>query len=173
MPLAEALVIGPDDGIPIVEFTDPDCPYCRYYQEHLVGIESPPIKRYIFFETRPHPAARQKAVHILCADDPAAAFDAVYRGARRTFATCAAGEARHDRHLAILSAAGVSATPTVYLGRTPVRGFQPEAIDAYRAEASAATSEKEHDATQGDALAYAQARVAGTGTGGACRRPGR
>ena len=26
LPLEKALVVGPEDGIPIVEFTDPDCP---------------------------------------------------------------------------------------------------------------------------------------------------
>lgn len=126
LPLEKALVVGPEDGIPIVEFTDPDCPYCQQYHEFVVD---QPVKRLIFFETRIHPNAKAKAVHILCAKDPPEAFLQIYNAnAPAQYNDCKAGRAMADEHLAIASQAGVNATPTLILDRTPVTGFRRDII---------------------------------------------
>lgn len=134
IPTELAVVIGPEDGVPIVEFTDPDCPYCREYHNYITGVGQP-VKRIIFFETRIHPSARPKAIHVLCAEDQEAAFLEVYNNPNMTeFNTCENGEEMANAHLTISKSAGVNATPTLYLGRTPVRGFRRDAIAQYIAE---------------------------------------
>ncbi len=126
LPLEKALVVGAEDGIPIIEFTDPDCPYCRQYHE-FISLE--PVKRLIFFETRIHPAAQAKAIHILCAADPAAAFLDIYVGKEPAhYNDCEAGRAMADEHLAISRQAGVNATPTLIVDRTLVTGFRRQLI---------------------------------------------
>lgn len=129
LPLEKALVVGPEDGVPIIEFTDPDCPYCRQYHEFVAN---EPVKRLIFFETRIHPTARAKAVHILCAEKPSAAFLELYAGTEPvSYSDCDAGRAMVDEHLAISRQAGVNATPTLILDRTPVTGFRRQLIADY------------------------------------------
>lgn len=134
IPIEQAVVIGPEDGVPIIEFTDPDCPYCREYHNYITGVGQP-VKRIIFFETRIHPSARAKAIHVLCADDQEAAFLEVFSNPNiNNFNTCENGETMADAHLTVSKGAGVNATPTLYLGRTPVRGFRRDAIAQYIAE---------------------------------------
>ncbi len=126
LPLEKALLVGPEDGIPIIEFTDPDCPYCRQYHE-FISVE--PVKRLIFFETRIHPTARAKAIHILCAAEPSAAFLEIYAGIEPArYNDCEEGRAMADEHLAISRQVGVNATPTLILDRTPVTGFRRQLI---------------------------------------------
>lgn len=126
LPLEKALVVGPEDGIPIVEFTDPDCPYCQQYHEFVV---EQPVKRLIFFETRIHPAAKAKTIHILCAAEPSAAFLDMYGGNEPAqYDDCEVGRAMVDEHLQISRNAGVDATPTLILDRTPVTGFRRQLI---------------------------------------------
>ena len=126
LPLEKALVVGPEDGVPIIEFTDPDCPYCRQYHDFVAD---EPVKRLIFFETRIHPAAKAKAIHILCAEQPSAAFLDIYSGQQPArYNDCDEGRAMADEHLAISRQAGVNATPTLILDRTPVTGFRRQLI---------------------------------------------
>jgi len=135
LPLEQAVIVGPEDGVPIVEFTDPDCPYCREYHNYVSGVGQS-VKRIIFFETRIHPSARPKAIHVLCATDQEAAFMDVYSRdiPPNELNTCDDGEALADAHLTISKSAGVDATPTLFLGRTSVRGFRRDAIAQYIAE---------------------------------------
>ena len=134
LPLDKAVIVGPDDGIPIIEFSDPNCIHCRNYHNYVTSVGQP-VKRIIFFETRLHPQAREKVVHILCAEDKEAAFMSIYGVQPPTeLQQCAEGEATADAHLTISSGAGVDATPSFFLGRTPVRGFRRDAIAQYIAE---------------------------------------
>ena len=80
IPTEHGLVIGPENGTEIVEFTDPDCPYCRRYNAFAQEPGQIPIRRVVFFDTRAHPNAKTKAVHILCSSDQQQAFLDVYAG---------------------------------------------------------------------------------------------
>ncbi len=126
LPLEKALVVGPEDGVPIIEFTDPDCPYCRQYHDFVAD---EPVKRLIFFETRIHPAAKAKAIHILCAAEPSAVFLEIYAGKEpASYNDCDAGRVMADEHLAISRQVGVNATPTLIVDRTLVTGFRRQLI---------------------------------------------
>ncbi len=76
LPLAQALKLGGGQHT-VIEFTDPDCPYCRRAAQMLAGKEN--ITRYIFFFPLSK-ASADKVRHILCASDPVAAYKESYRG---------------------------------------------------------------------------------------------
>jgi len=76
LPLAQALKIGSGRHT-VIEFTDPDCPYCRRAAQMLAEKEN--ITRYIFFYPLSKTSA-DKVRHILCASDPEAAYKESYRG---------------------------------------------------------------------------------------------
>ena len=144
IPLDFAVVVGPEDGIPIVEFTDPDCPYCRRYNAYTQTSATELIKRLVFFDTRAHPqTAYQKAVHILCSQDPGKALLEVYAGQDPTnWTDCGEGRKRAAVHAAISKKAGVSVTPTLYLDRTPVLGFRQAVIEDFLSERSVSLAER-------------------------------
>jgi len=76
LPLAKALKIGAGRHV-VIEFTDPDCPYCRKAAQALA--EKKDLTRYIFFYPLSQTSA-DKVRHILCAPDPVAAYKESYRG---------------------------------------------------------------------------------------------
>lgn len=133
LPYDQALVLGPEDGVPIIEFTDPDCPYCLRYDE-FIRDSHVPVKRVIFFMTAIHPqTAPAKAQHILCSEDKAAAFDDIYLRRIQPTATCETGAAQLDVHANVSSQWRVQGTPTLILDGSPVTGFRQEVIANYLA----------------------------------------
>lgn len=73
MPLDKAIKIGSGKHT-VVEFSDPDCPYCRKASAFLDARED--ITRYVFLFPIDslHPDARKKSQHILCSEDSASAY---------------------------------------------------------------------------------------------------
>src|SRR3546814_5009924 len=65
---AEALVIGPAGAPKVIEFTDPDCPYCQALERFWLAkeAEGKPVQRLVYFVSGIHPQAAAKAEHILC-----------------------------------------------------------------------------------------------------------
>ncbi|MEJ2553534.1 MAG: DsbC family protein [Gammaproteobacteria bacterium] len=134
LPLDKALKIG-NGPKRIIEFTDPECPYCQAYNKYVSAREAQ-VTRYIFFFplTNLHPTAAAKAVHILCARDPQAAFAKVY--AREAIPTdlkdCAAGRTRLAEQEAVGRRLGIHSTPTLILGNGErVKGFDQAHIAKY------------------------------------------
>ena len=78
LPLDKAIKIGSGKNT-IVEFTDPDCPYCRKASEFLE--QRTDVTRYIFFFPLPmHPDAENKVKYIFCAEDKAKAYADAMKG---------------------------------------------------------------------------------------------
>lgn len=76
--LDKALKVG-SGKITVIEFTDPDCPYCRRAEEYFG--KRTDVTRYVFLVPLPmHPEAPAKAQHILSAADGAKAYTAVMGG---------------------------------------------------------------------------------------------
>lgn len=123
LPLDKALKLG-DGPKKIIEFTDPDCPYCQAFHQYIGN--DPLVTRYVFFTPlrQLHPQAPAKAIHILCAEDREAAFNAVYAQQVSEYQTCEAGEKLLAVHETASSQVGVTGTPTLLLGDSRlVRGF--------------------------------------------------
>jgi thiol:disulfide interchange protein DsbC len=118
LPLDKALKIG-NGPKRIIEFTDPECPYCQAYNKFVSRNEAQ-LTRYVFFFplTELHPKAAAMAVHILCARDPQATFKKIY--AREPVLTelndCATGRELLAKQVAIGRHFGVNSTPSLILG---------------------------------------------------------
>ncbi len=130
----KALTIGPEGAPEVIEFTDPDCPYCRDLERFwdAKAAEGKPVRRLVFFVGGNHPQAAAKAEHILCSPDEAAAFAALYRGANpEKPATCAAGHAKVEQDTALFHRLGTGATPTIIVDGKVLTGFQQAELQAF------------------------------------------
>ena len=134
---AKALAIGPTTAPSVIEFTDPDCPYCqaldRFWAAKAVG--GKPVRRLVYFVSGIHPQAAAKAEHILCSPDPAAEFEAIYQGKTPpSLRTCAAGAVKVAADAELTRKVGVTGTPTLIVDGKLVSGFQQAELEAFLAK---------------------------------------
>lgn len=144
LPLHLALKIG-DGPKRIIEFSDPECPYCQAYNRYI-SARARDVTRYVFFYplTNLHPGADVAAEHILCAKDRQTAFQQVYRRkiVPTDFKTCGAGEKWLKEDQAVGNRFGVQVTPTLILGDgSVVQGFDKARIEQYLAGKPAVAKE--------------------------------
>ena len=135
-----AFAIGPEGAPMVIEFTDPDCPYCRALDRYWAAkaAEGKPVRRLVFFVSGIHPEAAAKAEHLLCSTDKEAAFKAVYVGAApAVLRTCPEGRAKVEAHARIVGSAGITGTPTLIAGGKLISGFQQAEIEAFLSSAKA------------------------------------
>jgi thiol:disulfide interchange protein DsbC len=131
---AQALVIGPGDAPTVIEFTDPDCSYCRALDKFWAAkaAEGKPVRRLIYFVSGIHAQAATKAEHILCSVDKEAAFRAIYAGAApKVLSTCEAGAAKVRADAETVRKLGISGTPTLIVDGKLVSGFQQAELEAF------------------------------------------
>lgn len=138
---SQALAIGPADAPTVIEFTDPDCPYCRALDRYWAAkaAEGKPVRRLIYFVSGIHPEAAAKAEHILCSKDKEAAFKAIYAGAApAALQTCPAGRSTVEAHAKLVGSAGITGTPTLIANGKLISGFQLAEIEAFLSSAKPA-----------------------------------
>lgn len=131
---ASALVIGPAGAPQVIEFTDPDCPYCQALERFWIAkaAEGKVVQRLIYFVSGIHPEAAAKAEHILCSPDKVAAFKSVYAGARPpVLLKCAAGQDKVTKDALTVRKMGVSGTPTLFVDGKLISGFQQAELEAF------------------------------------------
>jgi thiol:disulfide interchange protein DsbC len=131
---AKALAMGPEGAPTVIEFTDPDCPYCRALERFWASkaAEGKPVRRLVYFVSGIHPQAAAKAEHILCSADPVAAFKAIYAGAEPPqLISCASGHAKVEADAALVRKVGVSGTPTLIADGKAISGFQQGELEAF------------------------------------------
>lgn len=138
IPLDQAIKIGSGER-QIIEFTDPDCPFCRRYESYIEA--QPNVTRYIFLSPikQLHPNAEAKAEHIFCAEDMTKAFKDVFNDqiALKDLKSCDDGKEKLAAHLKISGQFGVSGTPTLVLGKSQVvTGFDQPRIAQFINEIS-------------------------------------
>lgn len=129
IPLEKALKFGAGKNT-VIEFTDPDCPYCRTASKFLD--EQTDMTRYVFFVPLPnHPKAEPKVKYILCAGDKEKAYREAMAGKLddMKFKTCddpkAATLAKEHREIG--NQVGVRGTPTFFVnGNTVLGANQPQ-----------------------------------------------
>lgn len=129
LPLAMALTLGPIDSvISVIEFTSPDCGYCKAFDRFVSDKDKVnPVKRQIFFDVGQSSTARQKALHILCADDKANAMHQLYMGIKpKAYLECKEGRQRLAAHGRASRLMGVRGTPSFIIDGKLTLGFSSE-----------------------------------------------
>ncbi|MBF5089120.1 DsbC family protein [Novosphingobium sp. NBM11] len=142
---AKALVIGPAGAPTVIEFTDPECPYCRALEKFWIAkaAEGKPVRRLIYFVSGIHPQAAVKSEHILCSPDKEAEFKAIYGGAQpAVLRKCAAGRAKVEGDAIAVKKIGITGTPTLIVDGKLVSGFQQGELEQFLADHSAKTDAK-------------------------------
>ena len=131
LPLEKALKIGNGPNT-VIEFTDPDCPYCRKVDEFFTKRKD--VTRYIFlFPLDNHPNAKTKALYILGNKDPGKAFHEVFTGVHdaglQSAFTADPGAARQlADNMKIGADLGVRGTPMLIINGNLVDGADMKRI---------------------------------------------
>jgi len=129
---SKAITIGSGPKI-VVEFTDPDCPFCRKASTYFEG--RPDVTRYVFFYplTRHHPKAKEKAQFVLSMPDKAKAYHDIMSGKMDAVQLPAAtpeGVRLQEQQLEIAKKSKVVSTPTFMINGRIIEGFDIKKIEA-------------------------------------------
>ncbi len=131
MDLTKALKIGSGKTV-VIEFTDPDCPYCRKGAAFFRDRRD--VTRYIFFNPLPmHPQAGDKARFILSSGDPTQAYEEVMSGmldSKKPTGITDAGSKRLEEQMAIAKEARADSTPTFIICGRIIQGFDQGKIES-------------------------------------------
>jgi thiol:disulfide interchange protein DsbC len=115
----------------VVEFTDPDCPFCRKASTYFDG--RPDVTRYVFFKPLArHPRAKEKARFILSMPDKSKAYHDVMSGRLDTappLASTPEGIKLQEEQLEVAKRAKVDATPTFVINGRIIEGFDLKKIE--------------------------------------------
>ena len=115
----------------VVEFTDPDCPYCRQASRYLDGRRD--LTRLVFFYPLPrHPKARDKVRYILSQSDRAKAYHDAMSGRLDgpiTLASSPDGDRLQQEQYAIAVRSGIRFTPTIMANGRIVSGFDVKKLE--------------------------------------------
>lgn len=124
LPLDQAVRIGNGTNT-VIEFTDPDCPFCRKAADFFM--ERQDVTRFVFFSplVQLHPDAEKKAAWILAAKDRVKAYHEVMSGrkdkdALPTPSADASSLVTHHRQIA--GRIGVMGTPMFWVNGKAVQG---------------------------------------------------
>ena len=133
LPLQKSLTIGHGPH-QVIEFTDPDCPFCRKIDAFFAGRSD--VTRHIFFYPieRLHPKAAAKARFVLCNENKESALKDVYSGKwdNADLPPIANGcqETLLDEHLQLGGMLGVRGTPSIWVDGISIKGADLDAITA-------------------------------------------
>jgi thiol:disulfide interchange protein DsbC len=115
----------------VVEFTDPDCPYCRQASTYFDGRRD--VTRQVFFYPLPrHPQAKEKAQFILSQIDRSRAYHDVMGGKMdmlRKFDILPKGIKLQEEQAEIARKLKVTSTPTFMINGRIIEGFDLKRIE--------------------------------------------
>jgi len=128
--LSKSITIG-RGAKTVIEFTDPDCPFCRKASRYFEGRSD--VKRHVFFyPLSSHPRAKEKARFILSMPDKAKAYHDVMSGrmdAAPQLASTPEGIKLQEEHLEIAKMHKVDSTPTFMINGRIITGFDKKRIE--------------------------------------------
>lgn len=131
IPLDKALKIGSGPR-QVVEFTDPDCPFCRRVDEFLS--KRTDITRYVFFLPlrKIHPDSEKKALYILSHKEKENAFREVFSGSMdgKSIPQDENRSTQLEEMEKVAQGIGVQGTPAIWIDGTPVNGADIPRISA-------------------------------------------
>ncbi len=112
LPLENAIVSGPENGLKMAVFTDPDCPYCVRLEKNLKKETGIRVYTFLFPLIQLHPDAYEKSKSIWCAKDQhQAMLDVMLEGKKLPKATC---DTPIDANMALAEKLNVRGTPTIF-----------------------------------------------------------
>jgi len=129
IPLDKAVKIGDGKKV-VIEFTDPDCPYCRKAAEYFT--KRTDVTQYVFFTPLAHPGAITKIEYILSAENKAQAYDAMMLGQEIPASAKPASPAIKQlaqEHIALARKVGIQGTPTFFVNGQMVVGADVKKLD--------------------------------------------
>jgi len=128
LPLDKAVKVG-NGPKKVIEFTDPDCPYCRRASEALKGRTD--ITRYVFLTPMAHPNAITKVYYVLSSKDQEKAYHEMMEGkpvpANAEYSKEIKAQA--DEYMDLARSLGIDGTPTFYINGQQIVGANMEKID--------------------------------------------
>ena len=138
LPLDKAIQISRGGKHTIIEFTDPECPFCRRVHSYLATIPKQDITYYVYLYPleQIHKKAKDLSLYILCSDDKARAFDDALSGRLDNGVKLPDGcnieemEKLLDEHKKIALSMGVTGTPILYIDGNYVGGADIPRIDS-------------------------------------------
>lgn len=115
----------------VLEFTDPDCPFCRKASKYFEGRSD--VTRHIYFYPLPrHPKAKEKAQYILSQPDKGKAYHEIMSGqldSQTVFSTTAKGIKMQAEQFLIAKKAKIESTPTFIINGRIIEGFDLKKIE--------------------------------------------
>lgn len=112
LPLKDAIVSGPENGLKMAVFTDPDCPYCKRLEQNLKNENEIRVYTFLFPLTQLHPDAYEKSKSIWCAKDQHKAMvDVMVNDKVLPKATC---KTPIDNNMKLAEKLNVRGTPTIF-----------------------------------------------------------
>ncbi len=129
IPLEKAVKIG-DGAKKVIEFTDPDCPYCRRASEGLKSRTD--VTRYVFLTPLAHPNAINKVYYILNAKDREKAYHEMMEGKPLPASTEEYSKEIKDlaaQHMEFARTLGIDGTPSFFINGQQVVGADMEKIN--------------------------------------------
>lgn len=127
---SKAITIGSGPKT-VVEFTDPDCPFCRKASKYFEGRSD--VTRYVFFyPLARHPNAREKVRFVLSMPDKARAYHDVMSGKMDSvplLASTPEGVRLQEQQLEIAKKSKVDSTPTFIINGRFIEGFDLKKIE--------------------------------------------
>ena len=128
--LSKGVTIG-NGPITVLEFTDPDCPYCRKASKYFESRGD--VTRHVFFYPLPrHARAKEKARFVLSMPDKAKAYHDVMSGKMDSappLMTTPEGIKQQEEQLEIAKKQKVDSTPTFMINGRVIVGFDQKKIE--------------------------------------------
>ena len=128
--LEKAVKVG-SGKVMVIEFTDPDCPFCRRAEAYFQG--KPQVTRYIFFlPLKSHPGSKGKVQYILSAKDKAKAYLEVAAGRfdqRKLAEISPEGVKLQREHQEMARANKIDSTPTFMIYGRIIKGLDLRTIE--------------------------------------------
>jgi thiol:disulfide interchange protein DsbC len=128
--LDKAIKVG-SGKIMVIEFTDPDCPFCRKAEAYFQG--KPQVTRYIFLlPLASHPASKGKVQYILSAKDKAKAYQEVAAGnfeKSKLLQVTPEGVSLQKEHEEIARENKMNSTPTFMVYGRIIEGFDLKRLE--------------------------------------------
>ncbi len=138
LPLDKAIQLSKGTRHTVIEFTDPECPFCRRVHTYLSTIPKQDLTMYVYLFPleQIHKKARKLSLYILCSKDKVKAFDDALSGRLDDDVKIPEGcdvkeaEKKLEEQKKIALSMGVTGTPVLYIDGNYVGGADIPRIDS-------------------------------------------